>query len=598
MNARIPAAGVSRLRECYGRHPHAFHLVLLLLCGFAAYGNSIRVPYYFDDFPCIVQNPVVRQFSLLFELDRYGALGLDEDIRNNLVTRAVSYASFALNYRLHGYAVEGFHLVNLAIHLANALLVYALTLVSHAQVRPGRLPGCGCGKGVALAAALIFLLHPIQTNAVTYIVQRFASLATLFCLLALLSYARAALAVEARWRRGYYGAALLAALLAMFSKEIAFVLPVLIALYDFAFLPGERRQRLRRLTPLAAIMLLLPLTIVKLAAISEVTGSEVGRSLELMNLGRVSRWDYFFTQWRVLVSYLRLLIYPAGLNLDHDFPLYHSPVEAPVFFSGLLLAALFALGCFLLRRPAAGGSRAPEWRLVGFGMVWFFVTLAMESSIIPLDDLLQEYRLYLPSIGPILAVTTAADLLRRRVQGRAPRFARGLPVMAVVFVAALGSATVVRNRLWQDEVHFWGDAVEKSPGKARPHINLGSAYLARKRTAAALQQALAAADGSGHTFVTRYQLARLFYLLGEDGAAIVEMRRAIQLSPNRALFHGALGQLYLNVGDLPAAVNALRRALELDPGHAEARATLEALGALNAPVAVPPLPSGSGDDAD
>lgn len=577
-----PAANGTRLRDIYQRHQPAFHLALLLLCGLAAYSNSFRVPFYFDDFPCITQNPVVQHFSQLFELDRLRQLGLEEDIRNSLITRVVTYATFALNYRLHGYALPGYHLVNLTIHLVNALLVYKVVQVTASCNRRARGGDASYRDNhLALLVALIFVLHPVQTNAVTYITQRFTSLASLFCLTSLLSYVYAVLASEIWRRRLYYGLSLLALLLAMFSKEIAFTLPALIALYDIAFLPGEAHQRWRRLAPLAATMILLPLTVFRLAATSEITGGEVSHSLDLANLGGVSRWDYFFTQWRVIVTYLRLIFLPANLNLDYDYPLYGSPVEPVVLISGFLLVSLLILGFYLLFRPRQGDENGQgEWRLAGYGLVWFFFTLAMESSIIPLDDLIQEYRLYLPSFGLILAAVVAGNRLRRRLMLITPRLGSVMVVLAIVVVATLGITTFARNQVWQEELRFWQDAVTKSPDKARPHINLATAYLLRRQQSDAMMHARMASTGHGHSWITRYQLALLFHNLGDDQAAIGEMREAIRLAPGRALFHGVLGQLSVNTGDITTAVKEFQRALELDPGYTEARASLNELETL------------------
>lgn len=582
MRTLSPTSVVVRLRNIYEQHQRNCHLALILLCGLIAYSNSFRVPFYFDDFPCIAQNPIVRQFSLLFDLGNYREFGLTEDLRNSLATRVVTYATFALNYRLHGFSLPGFHLVNLAIHLANALLVYELIRVTAAGCREEDSHSCVRDNSLALIVTLLFVLHPVQTNAVTYIVQRFSSLATFFYLASLLAYIHAVLATDQRRWRIFYSLSLLTALLAMFTKEIAFTLPVLIALYDIAFLPGERRQRWRRLAPLAATMSLLPLTAFWLAAISKVTKRNFLQALDLASQGDISQWDYFFTQWRVIVTYLRLMIFPADLNLDYDYPLYSSPSEPAVLFSGLFLLALLMVGFYLLFFSQQKGSeRCGEWKLAGFGLSWFFITLSMESSIITLDDLIQEYRLYLPSCGLILAAVVAVNQLRRRLTKNIPYLDRAVVILTLLVVVALGVTTFARNQVWQDEVRFWEDSLRNSPDKARPHINLAAAYGLRQRFGDARKHAIAAKTGNGHLWLTHYQLAKLFNKLGDDESAIAEMREAIRLSPKRASFHGIIGQLYINTGEIPAAVAAFQRAIELDPGYSEARANLKELEILN-----------------
>jgi len=488
------------------------HLLLIVLCGGVAYANSFQVPFYFDDLICIVQNPVVHDLGNLSRLDRFWQLGISEDIRNNLITRFVTYLTFAANYRLHGLEVGGYHLVNLLIHLGNALLVYQLVRLLRAAAAPATTSVSGKGDGLALTVALLFITHPLQTNAVTYIVQRFASLATLFCLAALTAYLYMMRAATAHRRRQLYAGALLATVIAMFTKEIAFTLPVLISLCDLAFLGGSRRQRLRRLAPFWATMLLLPLVVITLAAHSEVTGGEVGNALDLANLGHGSRWDYFFTQWRVIVTYLRLLLLPVGLHLEYDYFLETSPWDMELLTSGLLLATLLGTGCWLLFWNRNESSRC--CKLIGFGILWFSLTLAMESSIIRLDDLLFEYRLYLPSIGFFLAVGSCADLARQHLARNWPKVNAGTAAVVGSLILILAIATYWRNCIWQDDLFFWQDNVAKSPNRARSRCNLADSYLKR----------------------------------GEVAKAIVELETVIRINPTYWVAYESLGDVLCNQG--------------------------------------------------
>lgn len=549
---------------------------LIVGIGLLAYANSFGVPFYFDDLPCIVTNPVVHDPANLTQLGDYWQLGITEDIRNSVVTRLVTYLSFAANYRLHGLTVGGYHLVNLLIHLGNALLVYQLVRLLRAAQAPATLRSPGQGDGLALMVALLFVAHPLQTNAVTYIVQRFASLATLFCLSTLIAYLLSCRVATVRRRRLLYGSALLATLLAMFTKEIAFTLPLLLTLCDLAFLPGAWQQRLRRLAPFLATMLLLPLTVLTLASLSEVTGRSAANALDLANIGRGSRWSYFFTQWQVIVTYLRLLLMPTGLHLEYDFPFAPSPWEPTVLVSGLFLAALCGSGLWLLFRQRRTGPGL-EGRLIGFGLSWFFLTLAMESSIIPLDDLLFEYRLYLPSIGFCLAATAGLDLVRRHLAGRWQVISPIATAGAALLVLTLTGTTLQRNRIWQDELSFWQDNVAKSPNRARSRGSLADAYLQRGDIGKAVSELEIAARLNPGYWPTFETLGDIQWNRGLYRLAASNYTEALRLGNTSRALRLKLGRAQRWSSNLLASRETFATLLADDPSDSEARAELNAL---------------------
>jgi hypothetical protein len=574
------AAILVRLADGYGRHRHAYNLALVVLCGALAYGNSLQVPFYFDDFDVIVSNPFVHHPGNLRHLADYRQLGVPEDIRNNVVTRLVAYLTFAANYRLHGLWLPGYHLVNLLLHLANAALCYLLALATFRSGRSDRLAPAADPAGLALVSALLFVLHPVATGAVTYITQRFIVLATFLGLLGLAAYRRAALAETAGGRRLWFGAALGCVVAAMYTNETAFTLPLLIVLYDLAFLDGSGGARVRRGIPLLLTMSLLPATVAFLAAHSQITGESVARALELANLDAISRRDYFVTQWRVVSTYLRLMLFPAGLNADRDQPLLTSPLESEAPFSGLFNALLLTGGILLLLRPGRSGVCG---KAAGFGLVWFYVTLAMTSSLIPLSDLAVEYRLYLPSVGLILAAAAGGSwLLRpacRSVRGR-----RTVLGLALVVVLLLGSATWRRNQVWGENLLLWTDVVSKSPDKPRPRINLAGACLERGRVEEALRHLEIAAASPRSTWRDHFEVARRYSALGLLEEAAAELRAALALNPRETYIHGILGRVYLALGKTAEAAAAFNRGLAADPGNPELLQALEDLGLAPAPV--------------
>ncbi|MDZ4184988.1 MAG: tetratricopeptide repeat protein [Desulfuromonadales bacterium] len=540
--------------------------LLIVGIGLIAYANTFSVPFYFDDLSCIVENPVVHDLSNLRHLGDYWQLGIAEDIRNNIVTRFVTYLTFAANYKLHGLEVGGYHLVNLLLHLANALLFYHLVRLTRNSV-PVQ---ADQSDNLALIVALLFVAHPIQTTAVTYILQRFAVLATFFVLVTLCTYVLSVRASAPGWRKGWYAVALIATVLAMYTKEIAFTLPLLVALFDWTFLPGELRQRLRRLAPFFATMLLLPLTVMTLASVSEVTSQSSTNALDLVNLGHGSRWSYLFSQWPVIITYLRLLLFPAGLRLEYDVPRYTSLFEPAVLTSGLLLTTLLSLGLWLLYRSRVDTAAAASRRTIGFGVVWFFITLAMESSFIPLDDLLFEYRLYLPSCGFILALTAGADLLRQRLVLQAEL----VKITVACLILVLTTATILRNRTWQDEIVFWQDNVSKSPNPARPRCNL--AYLYREQ--GDLSRAIAELEIAGRLNPDYWppfeMLGDLRWNVGLYTQAAKDYEEALRRGNRSRGLLLKLGRAQRRSGNPEGARAALTAILAINPNDAEVLAEL------------------------
>ncbi|MDZ4184990.1 MAG: tetratricopeptide repeat protein [Desulfuromonadales bacterium] len=558
-----------------------FPLLLIFAVGLVCYAHTFAVPFYFDDISCIVNNPVVHDLSKLLRLGDYGQLGINEDIRNNIVTRIVTYLTFAANYRLHGLNVGGYHLVNLLLHLCNAILVYQLVRFlprTDAEANPETTVRI---DRLALVIALLFVAHPVQTNAVTYIVQRFSLLATCFYLTALLAYGQSAIAASCRSRRTLYGIAFVTTILAMYSKEIAFTLPVMIVLYDLAFLSGGRRARLKRMAPILATLILLPATVLTLSFFSTNTGGSLGNALDLATLSGepVSRSDYFITQWRVIVTYMRLLLLPVGLNLDYDYPVYTSLFHWKVLLSGLLVGALSLTGLAMLYQHSGRKESDFSIRLIGFGLVWFFLTLVMESSFIRLDDILFEYRLYLPSIGFIVAAATLGDRGIMALTTSWPR-SWGRPaafIVCVTLVGSLGITTIMRNQLWRDPLRLWQDTVNKSPWKSRPLGNLANEYGMQGRFAEAFPLFAKAKTLDPKSWIPPYQLGQIYLVFNQPAQAIDELQLSVQLSAGQYPAWRALGYAYLQEGRLQEAANAYQQVLFLNHDDPDALQEIEEL---------------------
>jgi protein O-mannosyl-transferase len=552
-----PTSGTSaqgtRLRR------HGAWIAGVLLLGLFAYSNSFHGPFVFDDRQNIRDNPLVRDLGrLLGDLSGYRAQP----------NRFLAYLTFALNYRLGGLEVFGFHLVNVAIHLLCAAVVYALVVLTFRTPRLGRSALAPWRTQLAFAAAALFVAHPLQTQAVTYLVQRITSLATLLYAVALLLYARWRLAHEAReWapatRAVAYALALIAAVAAMKTKEIAFTWPLAVVLYELCFF-GPRPRRALLLVPVLATLLVIPATLLDLhAPAAGIVSAAAARTRVETALPRL---DYLRTELAVVVEYLRLLVLPVGQNLDHDFPVQRSFLAPRVLASLTVLLALLAVAAWLYRRAEPRGTRPPldpAARLVAFGIGWFFLALLVESSVIPIDDVINEHRVYLPSIGFFAAVACGGALLLSRMRGADP--GRLVALTALLLAIVLAVATLRRNAVWGTDVSLWADAAVKSPNKVRPLNNLAAALATAgfpEEGVLALRRAVTLEPRNP---IVRGQLGAALASLRRTSEAEVEMREAIRLDPARPEHVFNLGLLLSKTGRADEAKTWFRRYLELAP---------------------------------
>lgn len=576
LSTTINPASANLANRRWFHHP-AVQMGLVLVVGLGLYLHTLDAPFIFDDYPCIKDNPAVANFSYFTDFSKVRALNIENDIKNNFALRPVVYLTFALNYMIDGYAVRGYHIVNTLIHLANALLVYLLVrfTIRHEGNAPTTPPTMVLTPYLPLLAALLFVVHPLQTQAVTYIVQRFTSMATFFYFSALLLYIRARTAPPSGRQRFYYVAALIVTVVAMKTKEIAFTLPVIMALYDFSFLSGNVHRRLVGLAPFFLTMVIIPLTLIWLTALQGTDSLHaITQSTELVNFAKVSRWQYLITQFGVIVVYLRMLFVPFGQNLDHDYRLAQNFWEPQVLGSFLLLLALAATAVYAYFRSRKIASSQSFWlKLFAFGIAWFFVTLSVESTIIPIDDLLVEHRLYLPSFGFFLTILATASGVAGSVAWR-QHFLFGVLAMAII---ALSAATFSRNELYRDATAMYHDVVAKSPRKPRAHSSLGLAHLDQREYDKAIKEfSLILAAKPDHVD-TLIQLGYCLAATGKVDEAVRQFQIALKLSPDNHFAHGNLGDAYRLKGQRSEAKVEYLAALQTAPHFAAARYALARL---------------------
>jgi tetratricopeptide (TPR) repeat protein len=307
-------------------------------------------------------------------------------------------------------------------------------------------------------------------------------------------------------------------------------------------------------------MLIIPLSLISLDSSA---GEIIDDIEDTTRKQDISRTDYLLTEFRVIVTYIRLLLIPISQNLDYDYPLYSSFFEPPVFLSFLFLICILGAGIYLLRRSRTGDETG---RFAAFGIFWFFIALSVESSVIPLQ-VIYEHRVYLPSVGAFMSLGTGTFLLIETLKGKASRHV--MVSFLVVILMVLSAATYARNSVWKSEVSLWEDVVRKSPEKPRGHNNLGLAYWAEGLTENAIEHYQMALKLNPDYAEAHNNLGNIYYR-GPVDKAIEHYRIALRLKPDYAEAHYNQGNAYASKGLIDKAIEHYRIALRLKPDYAEA----------------------------
>jgi protein O-mannosyl-transferase len=511
----------------------------ITILGVLIYSNSFDCSFHYDDLNNFVNNPRLHHLS---------------DVRNWWTfqsNRVVGMFTLVMNYHFSQDKVWSYHLVNLVIHLVNALLVWWLTMMVYATPAMKGLEVSRNKRIIAFFTALMFISHPLQTQAVTYIIQRLASLVALFYILSLVLYVKGRLLNKGDWRKFLlFGGSFLSALLAIRTKENAFTLPFVILLFEIMFLQknlSKIRFKDYRVIILMIAVLCIIVTIpfiVSMSVFNTLPPSE-GHTYTL------TPWTYLFTQFRVIVTYIRLLIVPVNQAVDYDFRISESFFEGMTILCFLLLAALVTAAIFFYKKH----------RVIAFGIFWFFLTLLIESSIIPISDVIFEHRVYLPSVGFFLIVTYLGFLL---LKGRNRWLAISLLTLFVVVNSFL---TYERNKVWKTDLSLWKDNVRKFPDCARPLNNLGKAQCDAGDLEGGLEnynKAILMAPQYSLAYFNR-GVSRNF--LQDYQGAISDYNKALELDPGNLTIYVNRGTVKTSIQDNKGALEDFRHAIALDPGN-------------------------------
>ncbi len=515
------------------------------------YSNTLGTPFIFDDKFRIQDNTHIR----LTQLTLGGIAEAGFESGDN--RRPIPYITFALNYYFHQYDVWGYHLVNIVIHIITGIFLYLL--IKSTLGLPTLRSKYETYKWLPFLATLIWIVHPLHTQSVTYIVQRMNTMAAMFYVLSLYLYIRARIAERKSKKWTLFSGCVLSGVLALGSKQSAATLPLFIVLYEWYFFQDLSKDWLRRhLKYFFAIAVLIGL----IAAIY--LGANFWE--KLLSIRDFASKEFTFTervltQFRVVIYYISLLIipHPSRLNLDYDFPLSHSLIDPiTTLFSMVAIAGLIGLGIYLAKKE----------RLLSFCILWFFGNLAIESSVIPLG-IIFEHRTYLPSMLVSLMVVS---LGYRYIK---PQWAKVAALCAVLVVIMVFSVwTYERNSIWSDEVTFWRDCVAKSPKKPRPRGNLALALEKKGNFEEAISHYYESLRMKPVPWEAHYNLARILVLQGRIDEGIRHYNEALGINPGFADAHYNLGEALMLQERFEEAIRHYHKALEIEPDFAKAHNNL------------------------
>ena len=437
--------------------PAWLQVLFIVLAAVVVYSNTLDVPFYLDDYSSIVENPVIYDRGSLHDLWRYAPL------------RIVGYSTFAVNFHLNHFHPAGYHVVNILIHILAGLSLFVL--IRGLLQTPVMVERCSSRMAdyLPLFVATLFVVNPMQTQAITYIVQRLASLAALWYIASLACYVYGRIGRTGVQRFLLFFLSFLFAGLGFFTKQNTFTLPLLVIVVELVFFPATQKRMLWSIFAAVIAGLLLWGALVFLVGYEPLSLSSLDAYTR--ETKSISRTTYFLTQVQVLWTYIRMFFWPVGLHIEHDVAL----VQGINWQTGVTLAAHMAV-------LAGAGLAVRRFPLFAFGIIFFYISHLVESSLIPIRDVMFEHRSYLPNAG--LCLSTGWVLFALPSGRRFSRIAVGLVAMSALLV--YGVLAWQRNAVWRDPVALWRDSAVHAPYAARPWNEYAKHLIARGKNQEAI----------------------------------------------------------------------------------------------------------------
>ena len=534
------------------KYRNIFSILIILSIAFLSYFNTFTNSFHFDDFKYIVNNEGLKEdFQHVFL--SYLCFPTCHDILSNLSNRPIIFYTLHLNHSLGGFNVFGFHVVNLTVHIITCLLIFLFAKEILSINRFLKTSDQSKNKlNIPLISALLFAVHPMNTQVITYITGRTTSIAVCFYMASFLFFIKG-VRQNLPWKILFYALSIVFLIMGYGSKMIILTVPVMFIIYYLFFTP-LKSIFFKRFFESIFIRIIIQTIVITSPFILIFISSHLNIlsffrmdfgflqklfdpiQIKLMHIDSMAKDNlsmtiYLLTEFKVIVFYyIKMIFFPFNQNIDPDFPVAHGITDSGVALSlGVILLCLFA-GIYFYKNN----------RIIAFGIFWFFITLLPTSSILPLRDMITEHRLYLPLAGFILTIPLCLNqfIIRYKKSSFKQLAYFILPVFLLIIVFSV--LTVKRNFVWKNEKSLWSDAAEKSPRLPRPLNNLAEAY-----------------DKEGLAYDNKKNYKK----------AIEFLKKAIAISPTGYKYYNNLGKIYGRLGEFELATKNLKLALKYNPDY-------------------------------
>ncbi len=506
------------------------------------YAKSINAPFLFDDFVYIVNNPTIQSFTLDPALKNFNKIQM---------SRPLTFLTFAANFKVNNLNQSGFHIVNLLIHLLVVFSIYIFKKIIIFQIYNKS------SDWIPFVSAIIFSIHPLHTEVVAYISHRSESLATLFYLIAIISFINAI-----QGNNKYFILSILSFGASLASKEIASTLPAMLLLVDYLIISNmDFRSVLKRIHLHLVYWGMLVCFIILRILVTGGIGDPDPHSILIW-----TRYSYFITQIYVVAQYIKLLIIPIGQCIDH----FIVPRQPLFNFSVLIsLVALFVMSVpvFLLR------SNRNCFRVILLGYIWFFVTLLPTSSILPIQDAMVERRMYLPSIGIFIYITgivIAIVLKGDKFENFSDKLRNSfIPVFAGVYLLMLLVLINQRLNLYLNPMFLWKEAISMYPTSFRALNNLGNYYRDNGQIDDAIDMYKKASSIKPDFADSYYNLGAIYFNRKQYEIAINYLNLTIKINPRYDIAYCLLGRSFFESNNYDKAIQPFELALSVNPKYCD-----------------------------
>jgi protein O-mannosyl-transferase len=505
----------------------------IFLAVLVVYSNSFNTSFHLDDALQIEKNIAIRPPIVLGKI--------------LINSRPITDLTFALNYSAGKLDVQGYHAVNILIHTLAAFILFLLlraTFSTHKLKEIFEKPA----EGLAISIALLWAIHPLQSQSVTYVVQRAECLMGLFYLLTiycLLKYS------SSKHKKFWFSLSLLSCALGMGSKQVMVTAPLAALVYDRIFLAKSWNDLFRKRWKLHSSLMLTWLLLIAIPYFRYRIALEPSAGFDIKDITAI---QYFLTQPGVILHYLKLSIWPSSLCFDYLWPIAKTPQT--IFIPLLTISALFFI-------TLLGLIVMPRFAFIG---IWFFLTLVPTSSIMPIADVAAEHRMYLSLISPIVLFIVGLHKLLAKIKYRT--LIQSIIVLSIAI--PLGWVTWSRNQVYHDALSLWSDTALKRPQNYRAHTNLGRALQDNGRVDEAITHYEQALRINPSYYIAHNNLGNALSDQGRTEEGVAHIRHAIQLQPNYDEPYTNLGVILTREGKLDEAIQNHKKAIELNPNLAQA----------------------------